>query len=420
MYQWIDIINFAFGVAGLTQALTGFLLSYFLKSMGRRYRNFFLIFFGVMALYVIADLVSQLSFGLVDSGLTWLSELSLFVESFLSSLLLPLFTLLLLNICGEKWNKSTLFRVMAGLWIVYYILLLTTQFTTGIYYFSNDNAYHRGPYYPLLLIPPVLMMAANVIGLYRRRKILSTRQLRAFALNLLIPLAASLIQMLFYGLLLIVIATTLSALIMFTEILRDLSATYIEQTKELNRQKMSNLVLQMRPHFIYNTMTSIYYLCGMDPEKARKLVGNFTVYLRNNFNALTKEDLIPFDKELEHTRAYLAVEKVRYKNLLYVGYDIKHTAFQLPPLTIQPIVENAVKHGVDPELSPLSIRIRTRHRGEHSIIIVEDNGPGYKPAEDEGLHVAIKNIRERLRLMCNGKLRISPREGGGTIVTIWI
>ena len=420
MYHWIDIINFAFGVTGLTLALVGFILSYFIKSMGGGYRLFFNIFFGVMVLCVLSDLASQLSFGLMNSGLIWLSELSLFLESLLSSLLLPMFTFLLLTICGEKWNKSTLFWVEIGLWAVYYILLFTTQFTTGIYYFTNDNVYHRGPYYPLLLIPPVLMMAVNLIGLFLRNKYLSGRQMRALAANLLIPLAASVIQMLFYGLLLIIIATTFSALIMYIEILKDLSEKYSRQTRELSRQKMSNLLLQMRAHFIYNTMTSIYYLCGIDPEKAQNLVGNFTVYLRNNFNALTREDLIPFDKELEHTQAYLAVEKARYEKLLYVDYDIRHKAFKLPPLTIQPIVENAVKHGVDPELSPLNILIRTRHSGNHSIITVEDTGPGYKPAKDDDIHVGINNIRERLRLMCNGKLTISPKEGGGTIVKIWV
>ena len=420
MYHWIDIINFAFGVTGLTLALVGFILSYFFKSMDRGYRIFFNIFFAVMVLCVISDLASQLSFGLVNSGLIWLSELSLFLESLLSSLLLPMFTFLLLTICGEKWNKSTLFWVEIGLWIVYYILLFITQFTTGIYYFTNDNIYHRGPYYPLLLVPPALMMAANIIGLHHRKKHLSTKQIRALAINLLIPLAAILVQMLFYGFLLIIIATTFSALIMYTVILSDLSDNYNRQTEELNKQKLSNLVLQMRPHFIYNTMTSIYYLCGMDPEKAQGLVGNFTVYLRNNFNALTNENLIPFDKEIEHTKAYLEVEKVRYENLLFVDYDIRHKAFQLPPLTLQPIVENAVKHGVDPELSPLNILISTRKNGKNIIITVEDNGPGYKPAGDDEIHVGINNIRERLKLMCNGQLTISPKEGGGTRVIIRI
>ena len=176
----------------------------------------------------------------------------------------------------------------------------------------------------------------------------------------------------------------------------------------------------MRPHFIYNTMTSIYYLCDQDPKKAQQVTLDFTSYLRKNFTAIAREEPIPFSEELEHTRAYLAVEQAQFEDRLFVEYDTPHTHFRLPPLTLQPIVENAVKHGMDPDGEPLRIAIRTRETEEGSQITVEDNGGGFDPRENDGSHIALANIRERLKMMCRGKLDILPRKGGGTAVKVTI
>ena len=202
--------------------------------------------------------------------------------------------------------------------------------------------------------------------------------------------------------------------------LLDLIEYYVRQQTEISRQRANIAVLQMRPHFIYNTMTSIYYLCNQDPEKAKQVTLDFTTYLRKNFTAIASEDTIPFSEELEHTRAYLAVEQAQFEDILTVDYDTPHTHFRIPPLTLQPIVENAVKYGCDPDSEPLHIVIRTRSTDSGSEITVEDNGPGYEDADDNKPHIALANIRQRLELMCGGTMNISKRESNGTIVQIII
>ena len=192
------------------------------------------------------------------------------------------------------------------------------------------------------------------------------------------------------------------------------------QQLEIANQRVDIMVLQMRPHFIYNTMTSIYCLCTQDPEKAQQVVRDFTDYLRKNFTAIASDAPIPFTSELEHTRAYLAVEQVQYAKSLFVEYDTPHTFFRVPPLTLQPIVENAVKHGRDPYAGPLRISIRTRKTASGSEITVSDNGPGFHPADDDEPHIALNNIRQRLEIMCGGSLAITPGDGGGTVVTVTI
>ena len=180
------------------------------------------------------------------------------------------------------------------------------------------------------------------------------------------------------------------------------------------------MVLQMRPHFIYNTMMSIYYLCKQDADKAQQVTLDFTTYLRKNFTAIAGEELVPFKDELEHTRAYLAVEQAQHEDMLYVEYDTPHVNFSVPPLTLQPLVENAVKHSLDPNGDPLRIYVRTQQTDTDSEIIVENNGLDYQPADDNEPHIALSNIQQRLKMMCKGELTITPREGGGTVVKVSI
>ena len=150
------------------------------------------------------------------------------------------------------------------------------------------------------------------------------------------------------------------------------------------------------------------------------MILDFSSYLRQNFTAIAKAETIPFAEELEHTRAYLAVEQARFQDRLLVEFETDFTAFRLPPLTLQPIVENAVKHGLDPELEPLFISVSSRLQDGYAEIVVDDSGPGFKPADDDEPHIALANIRERLKMMCNGELTISSRDCGGTVVAIRI
>ena len=408
----IDLTNFAIVVSAFTISVLGLLLVIILRKTVRENHGFFLAFFLLLIGYTASALINELA----DTAR--LSQSTLFSNSLFSSLLIPAITLYLLHCAGKDWRRSPLFATVVILWIVYFALLVVTQFTTWIYYFTPDGAYHRGPWYPLLLIPPALLMVADLIGLWRFRAALTPRQRVAFLIYFLVPLVCMLIQMFFYGPLLIVFGTALAVLFMFIFLLYDHVEQSIRQVEENARQRANINVLQMRPHFICNTMMSIYYLIAQDAEKAQKVTLDFTTYLRNNFTAIAKEDTIPFTEELEHTRAYLAVEKVRHEDKLYVELDTPYTSFRIPPLTLQPIVENAVVHGVSPDMEPLYLSVMTREANTCSEIIVEDTGPGFAPADDHEPHIALANIRERLEMMCGGTLEITSRETGGTRVTI--
>lgn len=193
-----------------------------------------------------------------------------------------------------------------------------------------------------------------------------------------------------------------------------------KQEEELRDAKLKSLMNQIRPHFIYNTLASVYELCRDEPRRAMEVIDDFTTYLQSNYSAIAATEPVSFREELAHTRAYLAVESMLFGEELTVAYETGFTDFCLPPLTLQPIVENAVKYGVGQGHRPEHIIIRTVEGTDGIRVVIEDNGVGYDPSTDGSVHVGLQNVRERLEMMCGGSLKIGPRPDGGTVVTVWL
>ena len=419
MTDWFELLFcYLLCIAMLTLTAVGLCVAIVMPGMSRWNRRFFTALFTVLLLLMGAFLVDLIVYEFHDMALA--EQIDVYFQYLLVSLPMPMFTGYLLHLCGEDLRKSTLFRLVIGLWGIYFILLGLAQCTTFLYYVTPDNEFIRGSWHPLLVAPLAAIMLLNLAGVIRRRNRLPDKYYVAFLIHLLPMTVATLIHAVIYVPLLVVFGLSFSMLSMFGIILCDQIEQYMRQQREIAHQRASIMVLQMRPHFIFNTMMSIYYLCAQDSKKAQQVTLDFTSYLRKNFSAIASENTIPFANELEHTRAYLAVEQVQFEDSLFVEYDTPHTRFRVPPLTLQPIVENAVKHGMDPDSAPLRICIRTRETDAGHEITVEDNGPGFAQTNmnESEPHIALANIQHRLEIMCGGKLTVMPREGGGTVVKV--
>lgn len=192
---------------------------------------------------------------------------------------------------------------------------------------------------------------------------------------------------------------------------------------ELQESRISIMLSQMQPHFIFNTLNTIYHLCEFDPEIARSTINSFSKYLRNNINNLGHSDMITFEKEMSFVRNYLDIEKVRFDDELEINFDLAVTSFKLPVLTVQPIVENAVKHGTSKKEGVSTLTISTRETETCYEIEVRDTGIGFDTTHqpgDEHKHVGITNVRQRLEHLCSGTLTIESTLGEGTTATIRI
>ena len=202
---------------------------------------------------------------------------------------------------------------------------------------------------------------------------------------------------------------------------KELETEKIVLNAELTESRISTMMSQIRPHFIYNTLGSIEQLCIIDPPKAGELVHNFAKYLRGNFGELDNPKPILMSQEMEHVRHYISIENVRFPDMTF-SFEMNSDDFHIPALTIQPIVENAIKHGLMKLSKGGTIRVVSYETESHYCVSVEDNGVGFDTDVllDERKHVGIRNIRGRLKAMVNGTLEIESRVGIGTTVLIKI
>ena len=190
---------------------------------------------------------------------------------------------------------------------------------------------------------------------------------------------------------------------------------------ELTESRVSTMMSQIRPHFIYNTLGSIEQLCELDPPKAGELVHDFAKYLRGNFGELDNPKPILMSKEMEHVHHYINIENVRFPDMTFT-FEMNSNDFYIPALTVQPIVENAIKHGLMRLSKGGIIKVVSYETEEHYHVLVEDNGVGFDTSVliDERDHVGIRNIRARLGAMVNGTLKIESEIDKGTKVLITI
>ena len=194
--------------------------------------------------------------------------------------------------------------------------------------------------------------------------------------------------------------------------------------KELYKAEVQIMVSQIRPHFMYNALTSIAMMCELDPKTAKEATITFAKYLRSNMDSLKQTRPVPFEKELDHLKKYLYIEKLRFDDLLNIEYDVQATNFELPMLSIQPLVENAVKHGVGMKDDGGTVRISTRETDDAFEVIIEDDGVGFDvnaPKKDDGRsHVGMENTKRRLKEMCDADIIITSKVGEGTTARVII
>lgn len=202
---------------------------------------------------------------------------------------------------------------------------------------------------------------------------------------------------------------------------KELETERIVLNAQLTESRVSTMMSQIRPHFIYNTLGSIEQLCNIDPSKAGELVHNFAKYLRGNFGELDNPKPILMSQEMEHVHHYISIENVRFPDMTF-SFEMNSVDFHIPALTIQPIVENAIKHGLMKLEKGGTIRVVSYETDTHYCVMVEDNGVGFDTSVllDNRKHVGIRNIRGRLAAMVNGVLTIESTQGVGTKVLIEI
>ena len=310
--------------------------------------------------------------------------------------------------------------VLCGIQIVF---ALISPFTGSIFYVTADG-YQRGPLFLISQFVPLFfyLLFMALIIIYRGK--LLRREVIFFLLYIFIPLGCGAVQMAMRGIAIVNAGVTIATLIILMNVQFEHEVTMKEQERELAEHRIDIMLSQIQPHFLYNSLGAIYHLCESDPRTARKAIKNFSEFLRGNMESLKSREPIAFEAELNHAANYLYLEQQRFGDKLQVIYQITIEDFLIPPLTLQPLVENAVQHGVLNRRNGGTIVIRTEKTDECAVVMVFDNGVGMEKAKGihslgDRAHIGISNVRSRLKEMMGGSLDIeSSGEGTTAIIRI--
>lgn len=193
------------------------------------------------------------------------------------------------------------------------------------------------------------------------------------------------------------------------------------------RSELAFLQAQIKPHFLYNALNTIISVCPTDPDKATHLLIDLSKYLRSSFDFHSRQQLVSLDRELELVQSYAALEQARFGKRLVMEYEVEEgLQLFIPPLSIQPIVENAVRHGVTQKAAGGTVVLKVAQEQDKVIISVRDNGKGIKASERSSLlqekrlvgGVGLINIHRRLLSLYGGNgLQIESVEDIGTLVS---
>ena len=377
--------------------------------------------------------------GVPGNGARYVVEISNFLVFLFSDLLLLLYHGYICSWIFEdspdEERKNRRVKAVSIICISAVVLLVISQFNHMYYYIDQQNCYHRNRAYIISMILPAAGMVMDLSLLIQYRKNLSRTIFTGLLSYIVLPMIATVFQSFHYGISLINISVTVSIVMMFLEIMIEQGQTVARQEhqlaekdrmlarqeRELTESRITSMLSQIRNHFIFNTLSVISGYCKIDPEKADQALARFARYLRRNMHYLETEEMILFETELAQIEDYVALEQMRFDDLVEFGEDLEVTDFHVPPLTVQPLVENAIKHGLTKPGRKGTVCILTRKEKDAIIIAVVDDGVGFSTDElQKKDSIGIRNIRYRLEHMAHATLTIKSRPGEGTRAEIRI
>lgn len=310
--------------------------------------------------------------------------------------------------CVFEWiqNSIIIFAIVATILNIFFHF----YFSVGV-----DGIYKRtSGSFVLNALPNIIMVFICIRTIHRSR--ISLKNKVILIIYGLIPFLTSILQIFLFGMSILFTGTMCMALIVYTNI-------QAKRNIELMEQKMKVMQSQLQPHFIYNAMLSIRRLIKKSPQDAIAAMDHFGSYLRGSIDLYDAEHMILVSQELNFLRDYLEIEKVRFGEK--IQYEIQEESdFLIPPLTIQPLVENAIRHGIRKKVDGKGkVEIRVMDREKEHVIYVKDDGVGFDLKEKlstDRSHIGLSNTKKRVKYLLKGNLEINSEVGKGTTIEIRI
>lgn len=300
--------------------------------------------------------------------------------------------------------------------------LLAAQFAGRLVHVDEEWRYSEGPGGIVAYICVVVFLVIDIGILLLKGEKVPLNLKSEIVCVLVLPMAAIFLRVFMPGVYIVAFASSLTMLLFIIVIV-------VENTKRLREERTRNEQLkidlmlgQIQPHFLFNVLYVIQEICHIDAELASKAIMEFSKYLRHNMDSITVSSPIPFEEELEHVKHYVSLQQLRFGDALDVRYELGCRNFQMPTLTLQPLVENAIRYGVRKNNAGEGmVLIRTTEYADRFEVDVIDDGPGFVPdslPDDGRSHMGLRNVQERLQRICGGRLKVESAPGKGTRATM--
>lgn len=304
------------------------------------------------------------------------------------------------------------------------VLSVIISLFNNMYFTIDENSnYVRSDTFLFSHIFPVLMIVLAVVLVIANKRVLSFKDIATLSSYAIMPIIALILQMFYHEITFVYFMNTFAFSIVHININIEQSKLLRQKEAELLDSKVQVMLSQIQPHFLYNALTAISCLCDKDPQKAKRATIRFSKYLRVNLDSVKLNRLVTFETELEHIDNYVILEKMRFEDELKVEYEIHSKSFMIPVLSVQPLVENAIKYNIGKKPELFTVVISSYETENYYVVSVKDNGIGFNPKkikEDHKNHVGLENTEQRLRSFCNGTLEIKSVLEKGTIIKLKI
>lgn len=395
--------------------VTLFLLIGAITDMNRKSR-----FMSSFIILLISNILMQLG----EAGIWFFAgELENIVLLNISAMMSMVFSYVLISayahcltefVCERKKVSFVPNYIILAISSIYILLSVISLFNGMFFSFDENGCFVNGPMYGLVRAFDLIVIIIGIFWVMCYRKILTLREISFLISFNVLPLLSMTLQR-FWEPTPQYMAVTLSLIVIYV-------LFHGEITRQLADSRISIMLSQIQPHFMHNMLTTIMYMCRTEPEEAEKTVGQFADYLRANMDSLTLKQCIQFETELKHVKTYWSLEEKRFGDKIRAVYDIQENSFMIPSLTIQPIVENAVKHGMR-KGKQLTVTIRTYSDVNNYYVEINDDGRGFdvNAFENDGKsHIGIKNVQQRIKMMCGGELMVNsvPDQGTDAVIKI--
>ena len=317
---------------------------------------------------------------------------------------------------GRRWYWWALVAANAALY-------LSAPFSPISFWIDQGNCYRAGPLASSCLLTSMILLLSLFVQTCRSRKTAGKRDVWIPILVIVMIVASIAIdynikegqQPISFLTAAIIVGSVFYYIWLHLQFVRE------HENDLMAEQRIQIMMTQIQPHFLFNALNTIRALYAKDPPLADRTLEDFSAYLRQNLESLGQSDLVPIAKELAHTRLYAEIEELRFPHVR-VEYRIEDEGFAVPALTVQPLVENAIRHGVRSRKDGL-VTVSTSHEADFHIITVRDNGVGFdvkRQATLDDSHIGIRNVKERVEQMCGGRMIVESEPGSGASVTLLI